>query len=98
MEFNEILDNILDGLHQEEQGRKQIIHAVSELMDQIREYEIIRLCVYRFVEKAAAVSSDDEYAHGYVAAAADLTELIDIATGQNDIAAEEAPENDESED
>lgn len=61
--------------------KKKLIHSLGELMDGIKDSEIIRLCVLQFIQKAAALEEKDDYQKGYIAAAADLCEMIDIERG-----------------
>lgn len=81
MELDTILDNILDSIQETESSKKKLIHSLGELMDRIKDSEIIRLCVLQFIQKAAAIEGNNDYQNGYIAAAADLCEMIDIARG-----------------
>ena len=81
MELDTILDEILDSIKESEASKKKLIHSMGELMDRIKDSEIIRLCVLQFMQKAAALEGKNDYQNGYVAAAADLCEMIDIAKG-----------------
>ena len=81
MELDRILDDMLDSIKESEASKKKLIHSMSELMDRIKTSEIIRLCVLQFMNKAAALEGDNDYQNGYIAAAADLCEMIDIARG-----------------
>ena len=81
MELDTILDEILDSIKESETSKKKLIHSMGELMDRIKDSEIIRLCVLQFIQKAAALEGKNDYQNGYVAAAADLCEMIDIAKG-----------------
>lgn len=81
MELDTILKEILDSIKESEASKKKLIHSMGELMDRIKDSEIIRLCVLQFMQKAAALEGENDYQNGYVAAAADLCEMIDIAKG-----------------
>lgn len=81
MELDRILEDMLDSIKESEASKKKLIHSMSELMDRIKTSEIIRLCVLQFMNKAAALEGDNDYQNGYIAAAADLCEMIDIARG-----------------
>ena len=81
MELDTILENILDSIRETEASKKNLIHSLGELMDRIKDSEIIRLCVLQFMQEAAAIEGNNAYQCGYIAAAADLYEMIDIARG-----------------
>ena len=81
MELDRILDEILDSIKESEASKRNLIHSMGELMDRIKDYEIIKLCVLEFMQKAAAIERKNDYQMGYIAAAADLCEMIDIARG-----------------
>lgn len=81
MELDRILEDILDSIKESEASKKKLIHSMSELMDRIRISEITRLCVLQFMNKAAVIEGDNDYQNGYIAAAADLCEMINIARG-----------------
>lgn len=81
MELDKILDDILEAIKDSEASKKKLIHSLGELMDGIKDSEIIRLCVLQFIQKAAALEEKDDYQKGYIAAAADLCEMIDIERG-----------------
>lgn len=79
MELDKIFDDILEAIQESEASKKKLIHSLGELMDEIKDSEIIRLCVLQFMQKAATLKEENDYQMGYVAAAADLCEMIDIA-------------------
>lgn len=81
MELDRILDEILDSIQETEASKKKLIHSLGELMDRIKDSEIIRLCVLQFMQKAAAIEGNNDYQNGYIAAVADLCEMIEIARG-----------------
>lgn len=81
MELDRILEEILDSIHETEVSKKKLIHSLGELMDRIKDSEIIRLCVFQFMQKVVAIEGSNDYQNGYIAAAADLCEMIDIARG-----------------
>ena len=81
MELDRILAEIIDSIKESEASKKNLIHSLGELMDEIKDSEIIRLSVLQFMQKAAAIEGNNDYQMGYIAAAADLAEMIDIARG-----------------
>lgn len=81
MELDTILDEILDSIKESEASKKKLIHSLGELMDEIKDSEIIRLCVSQLIQKGAALEGKNDYQNGYIAAAADLIEMIEIAKG-----------------
>lgn len=81
MELDRILEDMFDSIKESEASKKKLIHSMSELMDRIKTSEITRLCVLQFMNKAAAIEGDNDYQNGYIAAAADLCEMINIARG-----------------
>lgn len=82
MELDRILEDMLDSIKENEASKKKLIHSMSELMDEIKTSEITRLCVLQFITKAAALEGKNDYQNGYIAAAADLCEMIVIARGE----------------
>ena len=84
MELDIILQNILDALEESTQTKKKLVHNIGELMDIIKEGENTRLCVKQFIVSALAeapIENPTQFEAGYIAAAADLCEQINIARG-----------------
>lgn len=84
MELDKILGDILDAIKESEDAKKKLIQNLHKLMDEIKEGEIVKLCVNQFLVSAIAEGPNEnpsQFEAGYIAAAADLCEMIDIARG-----------------